>query len=307
MKRSKYAGDVQGIDKRPERFPLLVSYAYVRTMDVEMRDWLLFRAKGEGYDVLLDSGAFSAANAGHIIPLDEYMDFLHEHRSSFFRYLLLDVLGDPIATKKNHQVMIQNDLQPIPVHVLGDDQKRMDELFDLSDLVALGGIRRPGRGPGSKNYIRKKMEWAKGRPVHWLGYTNIDMVSALTPFSCDCSSWTYGDQYGWLQVYMGQGKWWRRLRKDRKKPFPISVMARLQELGVQNLYRLNDETQWRNIKGRGSIQMQCNVRSWVEYIGDLRQELGTRLFLASTLIDGPTVELKSAWSNYKEASHVIND
>lgn len=307
MKKSKYSGDVQGLGKRPDRFPLLVSYAYLRTIGDEMRDWILFKAKSQGYDVLLDSGAFSAANAGHVIPLDEYMRFLHEHGSSFFGYLLLDVLGDPIATRKNHELMIRDGLNPIPVHVLGDGQKRMDELFELSDFVALGGIRRPGRGPAPKSYVKKKMEWADGRPVHWLGYTNQDMVSALTPFSCDCSSWSYGDQYGWLQVYMGNGKWWLRNRADRKERFPISVMARLEELGVLDLYRLKDDDQWRSVGGRGSIQMECNVRSWVEYIGDLRKKIGTRLFLATVLIDGPTVALKSAWSDYKEATSVVND
>jgi 6-pyruvoyltetrahydropterin/6-carboxytetrahydropterin synthase len=196
------------------KLPLLISYAYLRSERPENIERLLTHPFIE---LLLDSGAFTALNAGVEIKLDEYIQFCLKWKENLFGYMALDKLQDPATTTRNLHTMLEAGLKPIPVHVLGDDERRMDELFELSDWVALGGFRRPHRGPAPYTYIKKKMAWAKGRKVHWLGFTNKPVVEGFKPFSCDCSSWMAGAMYGRVAIYIGLGRWITFTREEMLK------------------------------------------------------------------------------------------
>jgi len=185
------------------KFPVLVSYAYARKATARFAEL----ANRPDVELLLDSGAFTAKNTGEDISLDEYCSFLDEWGPKLFRYLALDVVGNPEGTDRNLKEMLRNGYKPVPVHVLGDDQRRMDELFEYSDYVALAGLRRPHKGGAPKEYVAAKMKWAAGRDVHWLGYVREPMIAAFRPYSVDCASWTAGQMYGAARVYTGHGKW----------------------------------------------------------------------------------------------------
>lgn len=151
------------------KLPVLISYAYLRDKTDDVVRSLLARSDVE---ILLDCGAFTAANTGQDdIDLGDYMRWIDKWRAHLFGYIALDKVGDPVTTERNLRTMLANGFEPIPVHVLGDDERRMDELFDLTYWVALGGLRRPGRAHAPLSYVKSKMAWAKGRNVHWLGYT----------------------------------------------------------------------------------------------------------------------------------------
>lgn len=267
------------------KLPLLISYAYLRDNSAETIERILTNPYIE---LLLDSGAFTAMNAGYEIKLDEYIEFLHKWRNNLFGYMALDKLQDPVTTDKNLRVMLDAGLKPIPVHVYGDTERRMDELFELSDWVALGGFRRPHRGPAPGTYVKLKMRWAKNRNVHWLGYTSKPMVQAFRPFSCDCSSWMSGAMYGRLAVYVGRGKWVNHtlseMRKTRAYNLP-ELRRALSEYDIP-LADYMDERQWHNgnsaceLKARDCVITKLPARSWVRYVLDLKQKFGTRLFIA---------------------------
>lgn len=288
----------EAVNGRPEKvsapnMPVLVSYAYLRNVDGEWREWLLDCHK-HGVDLLLDSGAFSAFNAGHEIGLGEYLDFLQKHHESFFGYMQLDKLQDPVTTEKNLQIMLKQGLKPIPIHVFGDDGARMDDLFAISNLVALGGLRRPHRGPAPKSYVVQKMRWAKGRDVHWLGYTNQRMITALTPFSADCSSFTMGIRYGVVQFYLGRGTWRQVSRGEKEKTVLTPAMLDVLEAAGFEKRDFYDDRRWRRNKAQGFeaetlIPLMVNTLSWARYVRELRVKFGTRLFLASTLSDDSPV------------------
>lgn len=264
-------------EKHP-KFPLLISYAYLRDAQYTL-DWLIEITRELDVELFLDSGAFTAFNSGREIELDEYIGFLKEHHSMFFGYMQLDKLQDPAVSAANLREMKRAGLKPIPIHVFGDDQKRMDELFELSDVVALGGFRRPHRGAAPKNYVVEKMRWAAGRNVHWLGYTNLKMVQSLTPFSCDCSSFTQGVRYGNLSFYLGGGTWKLVSRGEKAKEVVTSKMNELLEsAGYSEADFYNDECWTGN-----NIGLKVNALSWIRYILDVRKRFGTRVFLASTL------------------------
>ena len=179
-----------------KKVTVLISYAYAR---IYLESFARI-AENPHVELLLDSGAFTAKNTGQDIRLEDYCDFLRTWKHRICRYISLDVIGDPKQTDFNFREMVRAGFSPVPVHVLGDDKRRMNELFEASDYVALGGLKRPGKGPASKSYVLEKMKWAAGRNVHWLGYTKPAMLTALHPYSCDCSTWNSGIRYGKMAV-----------------------------------------------------------------------------------------------------------
>ena len=291
-------GNPTTIEQDGFRFPLLVSYAYLRKATEKTQDYILNHAKADGFEVLLDCGAFSAANAGHEITLDEYMGFLHKHKDSFFAYIALDKLKDPVQTEINLKEMYAAGLDPCPVHTLGDDEKRMDELFELSDLVFLGGLRRPGRGAAPKPYVAQKMAWAKGRHAHWLGYTNIDMIKTFTPYSCDCSSWSGAQRWGQCDIYVGKGRWLPFERKGRLASLPPKVLWHIQNLGYNEQDWRTDDN-WRMTNGQIFMTMDIMTDSWLRYIMDVRRSFGTRIFLACTIVSQQMEAIRKHWDRMK--------
>ena len=296
-------GSPDPYDPKNPRFPLLVSYAYLRGCDEDERDYLLNQARQDGFELLLDSGAFSVANTGHVISLAEYNAFLKRNSRAFFRYIALDVLGDPAATDRNLRVMLDEGLKPSPVHVSGDNGERMDELFELSDLVFFGGLKRALRGPCPKNYVVQKMRWAKGRNVHWLGYTQLPMVKALTPFSCDSSSWSSAQRYGKCSIYLGKGHWKRVGAKERTQRLSLQAAATVERFGYSMADWKNGDL-WRGgydpKAKRSNMAMDITAGSWIDYIMDVRARYGTRVFLACALARGELSLIRKHWARWRK-------
>lgn len=266
------------------KLPLLISYAYLREEPATVE-----RVMGaDSVELLVDSGAFTAMNAGREIDLPDYCRFLHQHRESIFAYIALDKLQDPAQTDRNLRAMIADGLRPVPVHVLGDDGRRMDELFALSDYVALGGLRRPHRGPAPLPYVKQKMEWAAGRKVHWLGYTSKPVLQSFRPFSCDCSSWIGGAMYGRVDIYLGRGRWARFQRDEMiaSRAYMREDVRRALHSYGHTVSELLDERHWHNGNRKHDLPAsrcmitQLPARSWVRYCLDFRLQFGTRFFLA---------------------------
>jgi hypothetical protein len=266
------------------KLPLLVSYAFLRDMP-ELCAELTARPDVE---LLLDSGEFTAKNAGYEIVLTDYLSFLGKYGRGLFGYMALDKIQDPVQTAANLRVMLREGFKPIPIHVFGDGAARMDELFEVSEWVALGGLRRPHRGSAPVSYVSQKMQWARGRNVHWLGYVRLGAIKAFRPFSCDCSSFSSGVRYGNVQAYAGQGRWLnfqlREVLETRAhlRPEVRQILARY-DVPVEHFL---DERFWRNAKGSGvgdgeAVVVKLPFRSWVSYVMEVRRLLGTRVFIAS--------------------------
>jgi hypothetical protein len=243
-------------------------------------------------EVLLDCGAFTALNAGEEIDLEDYMAFLDKWKDKLFGYLALDVLGNPEATDANLNIMLKRGFKPVPVHVRGDDQARMDYLFTLSDFVACGGLRRPHRAQADLPYVRQKMLWARGRDVHWLGFTTPRVVKAFTPYSCDASSWTMGGRFGTMSIYLGDWKWVNRgnIEKALATPFSAEEMAVVAECGF-SMADVRKPINWRLDNSIGQtrekhVPFMVTALSWVKFIRDVRKMTGTRVFLACSMIGG---------------------
>jgi hypothetical protein len=282
-----------------ERLPVLVSYAFLKDSPALAQAVL----SAPGLELLLDSGAFTALNAGHEILLADYVEFLHRWKQNLFGYLALDKLQDPAQTDANLRVMLAEGLKPVPIHVYGDDGARMDELFEYSDWVALGGLRRPHRGSAPLTYLRQKMLWAKGRKVHWLGYVRADALRAFSPYSADCSSFASGVRYGQVHIYAGRGEWrsFTFPEVDAQKSYLRSDVRRLLDDYDVPVERFVDGRYWRNgvrsagISNRDCVAMVLPCRSWVRYVMELKREIGVRLFIASIPGSLPHVLDAFAW------------
>lgn len=277
------------------KFPLLVSYAYAR----KELDRFAIVANDPHIDLLLDSGAFTAKNTGESIRLADYCRFLDTWRDKIFRYLALDEVGNPEATENNLQEMLRAGYHPVPVHVLGDDQRRMDELFSYSDYVALAGLRRPHKGAADRKYVAAKMKWAAGRNVHWLGYVRESMIAAFRPFSCDSASWASPAMYGRLRVYLGRGRFKDfEFSNGREMIGCRETMQVLAALGYTSKHVL-DPNCWRSALSKGYSSMDymslaVSADSWVRYSIDIMRRYETKIFLATGLNDHDMVHLKGA-------------
>jgi hypothetical protein len=290
------------------KFPILVSYAYARKDEKEFAAY----AESPHIEVLLDCGAFTAKNSGQDIRLEDYCGFLDRWGKRLFRYLALDKVGDPAVTESNLKEMLRAGYKPVPVHVLGDDERRMDELFGISDYVALAGLRRPHKGHCPKEYIKAKMKWARGRDVHWLGYVKEDMFSTFRPYSCDSASWGAPKMWGKVHVYYGRGRWvhsvpFRERVKLLRNP---EVMRVIEGLGFSPK-ELNDERHWRrNIKaGFGPetcLSEIVTADSWVRYVIDCYKRWGVKVFLATSLADD-LYSLKGAIDRHADKLNLGHD
>ena len=264
---------------------MLMSYAFMRELPEKRIAQIM---NNNSIELLLDSGAFTALNAGYEIKIDDYLEFLQKWKPKLFGYMALDKLQDPKATAANLRTMIDAGLRPIPVHVFGDDQRKMDELFELSKWVALGGLRRPHRGSAPPSYVKLKMQWAKGRKVHWLGYAKGAMLKAFRPYSCDCSNLSGGQRWGSVQIYTGRGKWFTltaaKVFEERLYLQP-DIRAALETYEI-DIERFADPNRWGNHSAkdghglRESFVTLLSFRSWVRYSLELKKHFGVRLFQA---------------------------
>lgn len=231
---SVYSEPDYGRDGNLRRVPILMSYAYLKDAPDETVRAIM---EDDRIELLVDSGGFTALNAGKEINLDEYCSWLKRYEEHIFGYMQLDKLGDPIESDRMLQVMLDRGLQPIPIHVWGDDATRMDQLFEWSghNWVALGGLRRPQRGWSPKSYVKIKMKWAAGRNVHWLGYTRKEMVESFRPYSCDSSNAAAGVMWGEVMFYEGRGRWSKQMTRrkwasaGKKRPLLTPKQIRILE------------------------------------------------------------------------------
>ncbi len=279
------------------KFPVLISYAYAK----KCRKTFEAHMERDDIDVLLDCGAFTAKSTGMEITLQEYCTFLDKWADRLFRYLALDVVGNPAGTDANLQAMLAAGYRPVPVHVLGDGQERMDYLFSISDYVACAGLKRPGKGHCSPEYIKQKMQWAAGRNVHWLGFVREEFFS-LRPYSVDSNSWASSQMYGRMDIYLGAGKWIDCNYATRGKVIKNKQFrAILDTLGI-SATQLNNKEHWRSNASLGMdafVSRHVTVDSWVRYVIDIYKKFGTRVFIATGLSDSNDECLRNAIARHR--------
>jgi hypothetical protein len=140
-----------------------------------------------GTEIMLDSGAFSAWNAGKQIDIDKYIEFIRDNNID--AYFNLDVIGDVEGTIANQHYMELQGLHPIPVYHYG-------EPFEYLDWLVNQGYTYIGLGGTVGKSVKQRQEFfdevfARHPHIdfHGLGVTSKTLVENYNWYSCDSTTW----------------------------------------------------------------------------------------------------------------------
>ncbi len=279
------------------RFPVLTSFAYFVKKTERAQRGLFYNPQ---FDILLDSGAYSAYVGGEQIKLDDYIAFCHKWKDWLLGYVVLDVIKDSKKTTENWREMQKQGLNPIPIHTVGHDQHDLDEMFDESGYVMLGGIF--GNQANNREAIKLRHKWSKGRPVHWLGYGNEKLMRTFNPFSVDLTNWQSGLRFGTLKVYFGNGEWQYLHRKKTVGSLVLDKrIRRIAETCGFSFTDLSTDKFWYSRKEFGGwkacIATMVGLYSWIQYTREYRERFGTKILLAGVGSDTELMKALTYWIN----------
>jgi hypothetical protein len=258
-----------------ERLPLLISYPY---LTADMLRQLL--AHQDSLDLFVDCGAFTAFAKGKHIDLDDYCRFLKALPFTPWRYMALDVIGDPERTWENYQTMLARGFtDAVPVLTRNTPEDHLEGFYRTADLVALGGLATKTGSP--YRYVRSVMGRAAGRKVHLLGATNMGWLKHLAPYSADSSTWEDAARYGHFNLYLGGGLMKTVTRKSMMKAPTEEVVHSVRGFGLDP-FELQRDSAWR---GGNSLTRYISASSWIALARDFAKRVGTRVFLAAAATD----------------------
>lgn len=254
---------------------LLVAYPYMTRTVIN-----LISENQQRIRFLLDSGAFTAAQQGKTIALDDYCRFLESLPFKPWRYFTLDVIGDADKTLKNYETMLNRGFKPIPVLTKGESLSVMDDFYKTSDVVGIGGLVNQPLNEKIR-FISKVMAHANGRRVHWLGFTNDKCVKHFRPYMCDSSVFANTGRYGALNIYMGNGKVKGFTKADfSRKPSP-DVLNKIYSYGISPY----DLAKIQNWHGGKALSRKLSACSYVDKSCDYEKNIKVKVFLASAAED----------------------
>lgn len=283
----------------PRSFPklnILVAYNYLDSTTLSV-----IKNNQEQIRFLLDSGAFTSWKMGKKVNLDEYIAFIKSMEPQPWRYFMLDVIGNPQETKQNLDMMLGQNLKPIPIFTRGENIEELERMYSVSDHVAIGGLVGTIKNTG---FVKNIMEKIGNRKVHWLGFTQPNFISAYRPYSCDSSSWSGAVRYGGLKIYTRGGRFITVKRLDFLSKPNIELVKIFEEYG-EDISLFKNKKEWTN-SGKGNRLLErMTYKSWVRMMIDCEKNLGTYFFLACSC--KWQVELMvwayNYWRNKYENSH----
>lgn len=231
-------------------------------------------------EIIIDSGAFTAWKGGKPIKLSVYCNFLDTVPFKNYRAIMLDVIGDPVKTMNNYNIMKENGYDPVPVVTYGEELDVIEYFYENTDIIAAGGL----AGKYTKeaiSYVDKLMKKVNGRKIHLLGYTSPNIVKYFKPYSCDSSTWEAGARYGRAQIYMGNGAFKTVSRSDFLSANP-KLIDKISRLKI-NYLEAKNKSGW---KGGKSFLRKLGGASWVKFSLDCDKHLNVKLFLACASKEG---------------------
>lgn len=228
---------------------------------------------------LLDSGAFTAWRANVALDVDAYCDFISSISVTPWRYFVLDVVGDPVATRRNYDHMLGRGFHPVPIFTRGEDPAVLEDYYETSDVVAVGGL---VATPQNQGFVKGIMEHVGDRRVHWLGFTRQNFLKVYRPYMVDSSSWEAGARFGIFDLYLGRGQFHRCQKNEfRNRPAP-HILEAIRSYGLDPA----DFSKLKGWHGGPSPNRRLNAYSVVRYALDLEHHVGTKFFVAIAAGEG---------------------
>ena len=245
-----------------------------------------------GWRVLLDSGAYANFTRDLGITVEAYIEFLQQHRSAFWRYFALDKIADAAVSRANLQRMLRAGLNPIPVFQRGGLVADLDELREVSDVLAVGGIAGRLNKKADRRYLHQLIRAAAGHRLHLLGCGNVEVLTRYRPYSADSSS--HATRHGDLRIW--DGTRFRLLQwKARRTPTLDRVPVAEQRVSFGKLCESYGIDPARTAERDFFMSFDAKVmslRSYMRFQASLRK-LGTEYFIA--LVDADRRPAIAAW------------
>lgn len=156
----------------------------------------------DGFELFVDSGAFSAWSQGAEVSLEDYVEFIKYHCGIVDHCINLDTLPashTPWALEeaaqaswKNYQALHELGVPVLPVYHYGEDQKWLDLFCRETDYVCLGGL----VGVHYTDRVRwLDTTFARAKKInpdiklHGLGIGDLELMQRMPWYSVDSTSW----------------------------------------------------------------------------------------------------------------------
>lgn len=197
--------ELQRWAKRNDRLPaLLVAFPYLEPF-LKMRGELAYR------DWCLDSGAFSADNAGITINLDDYIarcKDLMQSDPTLTEIMALDVINDWRSSIRNCERMWQAGIPAVPCYHVGEPEHALMTIAREFPKIAIGGMSAL-RGHVRKKYPEQVFARLWPKKIHGFGVGGKDLVDLFPWHSVDATSWRTGPcNFGTWYSMGKQGAGW---------------------------------------------------------------------------------------------------
>lgn len=253
------------------KIPVLFSYAYVKP---KMMELLSQKSVYENFDIVVDSGAFTAFKTGRTIDIGEYIKFITELPFPVKHYFTLDSIGNTDVTRKNYDILCKEGLEPIPIFTRGDTRSNFEYYHESRGLVGIGGI---AGTHGNKDYLIDLYNsgMLKDKNVHWLGFIIHDFLLHYKPYSCDTSSWTTGSRFarGWYYY----NRKYRTFTKENAKSLELKLFC--QKYGFDS-YELVKESAWRRKDNQPAFCQILQLYAALDYLYIIKKRINTEIYLS---------------------------
>ncbi len=205
----------------------LHSYYHLQPRGLETVWWNM--SKKLKMDLILDSGAFTAFTQEVDINIQEYIEFIREHKDILTVYANLDVIGDARGTWKNQRIMERAGLSPLPCFHMGEDWDYLERYVDRYDYIAIGGVAQARNRSQLISFLDKCFGVicdGGGMPrcrTHGFAVTSVELLWRYPWYSVDSTSWVVSSRMGQIFVPLATNGQYD-FRKDAMS-IPVSSRA----------------------------------------------------------------------------------
>ena len=277
------------------KLPVLVSFAATEEFCLRVSEM------AGVWSLMLDSGAFTNWSTGkEVVKLADYRAFLLSHGHLFARYLNLDVIGDPVASRRNFDALREAGLSPVPVFQRGGSAQELRRMVQDAGFVCIGGVSPRPTARAEQDYMRQTLAIVReeGGKAHLLGVTGMPVLRALRPASCDSSTWINPRRFGRLDLWEGYGFSPLLSPKRGGNPPTLAQGRALRSFGV-TWADLRDPASWTTTKRPDGTMahgaaLSVSTRSWMRYSSALARQ-GITLYLATHRMFYTQETLLEAW------------
>lgn len=152
-----------------------------------------------GYELIIDSGAFSYHKKGGISLYSwiRKAKFLQKYGTEL---IALDVIGDPDKTFDNYIHISQSIPDTIPTFHVGSDIEYLNRYISITDRIAIGGMvpfkSEKEKLRGFLNQIFSKFDATNIPKFHAFGYFSQEILENYPWYSADASTWQNYSRFG---------------------------------------------------------------------------------------------------------------